>query len=144
MLDLLIDTNVILDVLLARQPWAADAVRLFDAVERGTARGFIAAHAITTIYYVMDKERGRQAAVLAVSDLMQMFTVVAIGGPEIHRAVAMNLADFEDAVQVAAYLAADARYIVTRNKKDFKGAPAAAYTSGEILALLTNSRETAE
>ena len=43
MLDLLIDTNVILDVLLARQPWAADAVRLFDAVERGTPfPGFLA------------------------------------------------------------------------------------------------------
>ena len=138
MVGLLIDTNIALDVVLKRQPWAAEGARLFDAVERGEARGFIAGHAITTIYYVVEKERGRQQAILAVSDLMELFTVVAVGEPEIHRAIAMDLVDFEDAVQVAAYLAVNANYLVTRNKKDFKRAQAAAYTPGEVLALLTS------
>jgi len=137
-IGLLIDTNVVLDVVLNREPWAAEAARLFDAVERGKARGFIAGHAITTVYYVVEKERGRQPAILAVSDLMELFTVVSVGEPEFHRALTMGLADFEDAVQVAAYLAVSATYLVTRNKKNFKGAPASAFAPGEVLALLTS------
>jgi len=36
---ILIDVNVILDVILARKPWAADSALLLDAAERGAGPG---------------------------------------------------------------------------------------------------------
>src|SRR5689334_17795606 len=51
----LVDTNVILDLVLAREPWAADAARLLSDVERGTVRGWMASHAVTTVHYVVAK-----------------------------------------------------------------------------------------
>lgn len=138
-LALLVDTNVVLDVILAREPWAADAVRLLDTIERGGARGFIAAHAVTTVQYVVAKATDRTTANTAVADLLEVLTVVETGAAEFHRALAMGLGDFEDAVQAAACLTAGADYLVTRNAKDFKGAPVSTRTPGEILALLSEA-----
>lgn len=134
-LALLIETNVVLDVILMRHPWATEAVQVLDAISRGAARGFIAAHAVTTIYYIVEKERGRATAVTAVGDVLQILTVVPIGAPEFQRALAMGLPDFEDSVQAACCLVAGADYVVTRNGKDFKGAPVETRMPGEILAM---------
>lgn len=134
-LTLLIDTNVVLDVILMRYPWATEAVQVLDAINRGAARGFIAAHAVTTIYYIVEKERGRATAVTAVGDVLQILTVVPIGAPEFQRALAMGLPDFEDSVQAACCLVAGADYVVTRNDKDFKEAPVETRMPGEILGM---------
>lgn len=135
-LALLIDTNVVLDVILMRHPWTSEAVQVLDTISRGAARGFIAAHAVTTIYYIVEKERGRATAVTAVGDVLQLLTVVPIGAPEFQRALAMGLPDFEDSVQAASCLVAGADYLVTRNAKDFKDAPVQTRLPGEILGLL--------
>lgn len=133
---LLLDTNVLLDVVLERSPWAADAALVLDAISRGIARGFMAGHAVTTVYYVVEKEVGRAAANTAVADLLELLSVVAIGAAEFQRALAMGLGDFEDAVQAAACLASGADHVVTRNGKDYKGAPVLTLTPGEVLASL--------
>ena len=135
-LGLLLDTNVLLDVVLERSPWAADAALVLDAISRGIARGFMAGHAVTTVYYVVEKEVGRAAANTAVADLLELLGVVAIGAAEFQRALAMGLSDFEDAVQAAACLTAGADHVVTRNAKDYKGAPVSTLTPGEVLASL--------
>lgn len=63
-MKLLIDTNVILDVILAREPWVGDAQAVLDAIERGRAHGYVASNAITTVDYV--EEAGQAAASLKV------------------------------------------------------------------------------
>lgn len=136
-LRLLVDTNVVLDVILDREPWAADAVRLLDSIERGEAKGFVAAHAVTTVHYIVARASDRSTANMAVADLLAVLTVVETGAAEFHRALAMGLGDFEDAVQAAACLSAGADYLVTRNARDFKGAPVSTRTPGEVLALLS-------
>lgn len=133
---LLIDTNVILDVILARHPWAADAIRALDAVSRKRARGFVSAHSITTVYYIVEKARGRAVANTAIADLLQILDAVPLDGSDFQRALVLGLPDFEDAVQVAAHLRAGADYLVTRDAKHFTGAPAAVMSPGEALAIL--------
>jgi predicted nucleic acid-binding protein len=133
---LLIDTNVVLDVVLGRRPWAADAAALLDAIEKGRAEGHIAGHAVTTVYYIVDKQRGHSVAATAVTDLLQLLTVVPITGDHFQRALGLALPDFEDGVQAAACLGIGADYLVTRNPKDFAGAPVTTRAPGEVLALL--------
>ncbi|MBX6333013.1 MAG: PIN domain-containing protein [Gemmatimonadaceae bacterium] len=133
---LLIDTNVILDVVLARRPWAEDAALLFDVVARERARGYVASHAVTTVHYIVERERDRSTAATAVSDLLAVLDVVPLESADFQRALALRLRDYEDAVQVAAALRIGADYLVTRNEKDFKGAPVTSRSAGEILALL--------
>jgi predicted nucleic acid-binding protein len=133
---LLVDTNVVLDVVLNRQPWAADAAALLDAVEKGRAQGYIAGLGVTTVYYIVEKQHGHAAAATAVSDLLQLLSVVPLAAADFQRALGLALRDFEDGVQAAACLQVSADYLVTRNPADFEGAPVTTRAPGEVLALL--------
>lgn len=135
-LSLLIDTNVLLDVVLLRQPWDADGVRLLDAVGAGRARGFVASHAVTTLHYLVARELGKAAATQAVSDVLQTYPVVPLGTNDLQRALTLGIADYEDAVHAAAGLAVGADYIVTRNERDFRPGPIPPRSPAEVLALL--------
>ena len=133
---LLIDTNIILDVILARDPWAADAARALDIIGRKQARGFVSAHSITTLYYIVQRAGDRATANTAVADVLQLLEVVPLESSDFQRAIAFGLPDFEDAVQVAAHLRAGAEFLVTRDAKHFANAPVTVMSPGEILALL--------
>jgi predicted nucleic acid-binding protein len=136
-LKLLIDTNVLLDVVLERKPWVEDATALLDALAKGRAEGYVVAHAVTTVYYVVERERNRTLAATAVTDLLQLLTVVPLGNADFQRTLGLGLGDFEDASQAAACLQVGADCLVTRNPKDYKGAPVALRSAGEALALLS-------
>ena len=135
----LVDTNILLDVILDRAPWADDATALLDAIAKQRARGFVASHAITTVYYIVERAKGRTTAVTAVGDLLQVVEVVSLEHADFQRALSLGLSDFEDAVQVAACLRIGGTFLVTRNAKDFKGAPVRTRTPADVLALLPNS-----
>lgn len=108
----------------------------FRAAEAGLVDGFIASHAVTTIYYIVAKQRGRQTARAAVRDLLGMFRVVPAEDADFQQALSLEMNDFEDAVQAAAALRVGADYLVTRNERDFRGIPLNIRTPGAILALL--------
>jgi predicted nucleic acid-binding protein len=133
---LLVDTNIALDVLLAREPWAAEGALLFDAIERGEAEGYLAAHAITTIRYLIERARGRQTAANSVSDLLRILSVVPLDTHDFQHALALGLADYEDAVHVVAALHIGADYVVTRNAKDYRGSTVAVRSGAEVLPLI--------
>jgi predicted nucleic acid-binding protein len=133
---LLVDTNILLDVILDRRGLMDDSAKVLDAIEDGRAEGFVASHAVTTIHYIVEHENGRSAAATAIADVLQLCKVVAVGDADFHRALALGLRDFEDAVQVAAALQIGADYIVSRNERDFKGAPVPVRSPATILLLL--------
>ena len=135
-MNLLLDTNVVLDVLLNRSPWAADARQLFAEIERGRASGYLAGHTITTVHYVAEKAIGRAAAMVAIGDLLRLFEVVPVEKVDFYQATALALRDFEDAVQVVCALKVGADYRVTRDQRDFAAAPIDVRMPGDILALL--------
>jgi predicted nucleic acid-binding protein len=138
---LLLDTNVLLDVILDRAPWADDATALLDNIARHRARGYVAGHAVATVYYLVARAKGDRAATTAVSDLLEILDVVPLERADFQRALALGLKDYEDAVQAAASLKIGARFLVTRNERDFKGAPVVPRTPGEVLALLATGAD---
>jgi predicted nucleic acid-binding protein len=135
-MKLLLDINVVLDVLMAREPWLEDAATLLSAIEEGQAHGYVAGHTITTVHYLVARAGGRQAAAAAVTDMLRVLRVVPLADADFQQALVLGLGDFEDAVQSAAGLRIGADYLVTRNSADFQGVPLPVRTPGEILALL--------
>jgi predicted nucleic acid-binding protein len=132
---LLFDTNVLLDLVLAREPWVAEAAALLDRSARGEVEGYVAAHAVTTIHYLVERARTRAVALSTIGDLLSIVDVASVGRDDIQRALTLGLKDFEDAVQVAAALGVGADYLVTRDAKHFRSAPIEVRTPGEVLAL---------
>ena len=135
-LSVLVDTNVVLDLILDRAPWADDASRLLDAIGNERLRGFIAGHAVTTVHYIVERERDRTRAATAVSDLLALLDVVSLESSDFQRALSLGLRDYEDAVQAAACLKVGATFLVTRNARDFKGTPVEVRSPAEVLALV--------
>jgi predicted nucleic acid-binding protein len=133
---LLVDTNVLLDVILERKAHMRESVAVLDAIEAGRAEGYVSSHAITTIHYIVAKANGGAAAVMAISDLLDLCEVVAVTEADFRRALALGLKDFEDAVQVAAALQVGVDYLVSRNEKDFRKSPIGVRSPATVAILL--------
>ncbi len=116
----LVDTNVVIDLLLDRAPWSADAAELFNAIAVQRIRGFVAPQTVTTTAYLIERERNRRAAMAGVANLLSIVEVVPIDTRDCQAALALSLADYEDALQVVAAMKVDANAIATRNLRDFR------------------------
>ena len=117
----LFDVNVVLDVLLDREPHVESSAAAWFSVETGMAEGLLSAHTVTTIYYFVRKERGATQAKDILSTLLRVFRVAAVNASVIDDALRSSLTDFEDAVTAAAARLADCDYILTRDPKGFRG-----------------------
>lgn len=135
-MKLLVDINVLLDVILERKNHMAESAAVLDAIEDGRAEGYVSSHAITTIHYIVAKANGGTAAVMAISDLLDLCDVVAVNEDDFRRALALGLKDFEDAVQVAAALQVGADYLVSRNEKDYRKSPVGVRSPASVATLL--------
>jgi predicted nucleic acid-binding protein len=130
----LFDTNVVLDVLLDRQPYVEASAAAWAAVETGVAEGMLAAHAVTTIHYLVRKERGNAKARRIVSAILRVFGVAAVDAAVLQEALELPWPDFEDAVTAAAARAAGCE--LTRDPKGFRGSPVRSLTPEAATPLL--------
>lgn len=135
-MKVLLDVNVILDVLLARKPWAADSALLLDAAERGRVKAYAAGHTITTAYYIVARNSSARKAATAVTDILRIVEIVPIEAVDFAQALVLGMPDFEDAVQAAAAAKVGAEFVATRNVRDYRKSPITARTPSELLALL--------
>jgi predicted nucleic acid-binding protein len=135
-MKVLFDTNVVLDVLLNREPYAEVAIALFSAVEAQKIQGFLCATTITTVDYLATKVIGRVSAKVAVAGLLELFAIAEVNQATLQAALSSDFADFEDAVLYYAGSYAGVDGFVTRNGKDFKLAAHPIYTPPELLKII--------
>ena len=132
-MKILIDTNVVLDLLLQREPFATSAIALFEQIERGNLAGYIAATTITNIFYIIRKTEGREVAIAAIHRLLIGLQFCAVDRQTVTTALTLGLKDFEDSIQLACATIAQLDAIVTRDRKDFIGSTLPVYSPTEIL-----------
>ncbi len=120
-LRVLFDTNVVLDVLMARQPWVREAVVLWEAVDEGRLSGFLPASALTDIYYLARRHSGPARAREAVRLCLAAFEFCTIDRAVLEQAFRYNGPDFEDDIQIASADSANLDAIVTRDASGFNG-----------------------
>jgi len=129
---MLFDTNVVLDVLLDREPFATIGAHLFSHVERGALPGYICATTVTTVHYLAHKALGAEHARQKIRNLIRLFEVAPVNRAVLEAALTSRLADFEDAVLHEAALHVGAEGIVTRDPTGFKGGRLPVYTPDEL------------
>ena len=129
-MKLMIDLNVVLDVLMNRQPFANDSL----AVCSGTDRCLVSAHMVTTAVYLTERF-GPEATNATLDFLLDCFTVVPCDAKILSAARRLEFSDYEDAVVATSAQKAGCRYIVTRNPRDFARSPVPAVTPGEFLSI---------
>jgi hypothetical protein len=132
----LLDVDVVLDVLTARQPFFSDSAALVALCESGRCVGMVAAHGVTTLWYLLAKYRDRAFARQAIAGLLRIVRVATVDEAVVAAALALDLPDFEDAVQACAGAAAGADFVATRNVADFSRGPLPVATPADLLPLL--------
>lgn len=136
----LLDLNVLLDVIQKRAPHYAASAAVVEAVIEKRIDGLLAAHAVTTIDYIVGCHRNRAAARRAVDWLLQHFDIAAVDRHILLRARTLDWNDFEDAVVAAAAKHCDCNVIVTRNVRDFPDSPVTVLTPEELLLTLPDEQ----
>lgn len=133
---LVFDTNVILDVLLARDPFVEASARVFDANVRDRVSGLLGATTVTTLFYLVSTARDADSAHNQVRELLSLFEIAPVNRRVLEAAATSPFADFEDAVLHEAARVAGSDGIVTRNASDFARATLPVYTPSELLSAL--------
>ena len=136
-MNMLFDTNVVLDVLLDREPFASDAAVLLSKVEQGGISGFLGATTVTTIHYLIAKALGPREADRHIQSLLSLFSIAPVNRVVLEQALAASFTDFEDAVLHAAACQAGVQSIVTRNVRDFSKAALPVFTPAELISALS-------
>jgi predicted nucleic acid-binding protein len=119
---ILIDINILLDVLQLREPFYESSARLLALVETGRIKGFVAAHSITTLYYLIQKDQSAAQARASITNLLQFLEIAPVDQNTIEQALNLDYRDFEDAVQMISALQCKAEYLLARNVADYQPA----------------------
>lgn len=133
----MLDTNIVLDVMLARQPFVQDSAKIMAAVETGHFEGYLCATTITTIHYLAARSLGRKAAEQQITNLLKIFHIAPVTAAVLSSALQLKSRDYEDAVLLEAARGVTAEAIVTRNPSDFpKTTEVAVHTPADIIQIL--------
>ena len=132
----LLDTNIILDLLLKRQPFAQDAAAIWDANRQGRCEGYVSAITPVTVFYVARKMAGVAEAQRMVAEILRAFLVCAVNFNVLQAALTLPLNDYEDAVQVAGAETHSLDAIITRDLEDFAGASIRVFSPADFLRQL--------
>jgi predicted nucleic acid-binding protein len=134
----LFDTNILLDALLAREPFVANAAFLLATIESGQIIGFVTATTITDVHYLVGRQtKSAEIAMTAVTRLLALMEICAVDRGVLEQAIALDFQDFEDAVQVACALLLGLDAIVTRDIAGFNKSPILVLSPEELRTRLT-------
>ena len=130
------DLNIILDVLLDRKDFYDFSARLLAYAETGIIQGWLAAHSVTTLFYLIAKDKSPEQARVTLTSLLQFLKIAPVDQNTIEQALNLPYRDFEDAVQMIAALQVHADYLLSRNVRDYRPAPMEVVQPVELLAIL--------
>ena len=134
-MDLLIDTNVFLDLVLDREK-GEDVKRLFPTIEDRGDSAFLTASSATDMFYVIRKELcDLDKTYEAMGDILGLANILLVDEDDIRMAFHARWRDFEDCVQFMTAKHNRMDYIVTRNKQDFEDGSVPAISPDEYLVM---------
>lgn len=139
-MQVLIDTNVVLDVLMQRSGVELSG-RILQMSGEGKIRGFLSASAVTDIFYILNRQiKDRYRVVESIKTILSLIEVADVTGDNIRDALNSGWKDFEDCVQHQVAAHNHANYIITRNVKDYEDSDPQPVTPEEFLKHLENRK----
>ena len=135
-MNVLLDMNVVLDVLLVRQPWFAEASLLWDANRNGQIVAGIAAFTVPTVFYIVRRQTDLTRAHDAVQICLIALYIVPVQRTTLESARNLAGSDYEDNLQLACAIEAQMDCLVTRDPSGYPGAAIPVLTPAQLLARL--------
>ena len=136
-LRILIDVDVVLDVLARREPFFASSAAVLAACETGRCVGLVAAHTVTTLFYLLSKYHDSRFARTQVADLLTIVEVAAVDGSVIRQGLA---AQVEESVRTYGKYSKQGRVRGHPQSGSLRGRPGSRPDAGGVLAVAHSSR----
>jgi predicted nucleic acid-binding protein len=137
----LFDTDLVLDLVLDREPFVEEAAALFVLHEQERIDGYISGITLVNVFYLTRKFKGIDVARQAVKELLATLNVCPLDQAVLEDAQKLAFADYEDAVQHASAAAIQLDGIITRNLDDYRRATLPVFSPKDFLSQLTPPQE---
>ena len=138
-MKVLIDTNVIVDVALEREPFYAESDRILTLAEEAQIQGYVSASTFSDLYYIIRRDKGRDWTLEFLRQLATFCQVATVDNSVISIALTCNFKDFEVAIQYSTAVINLIDAIVTRNPRDFPVNTPRIVTPNQLILELTDS-----
>ena len=137
MKHVMIDTNVALDLLANRKPFAEEAAQLFNLAAQGRVKLYVSSLSYTTLFYVLKKDNRPEVVLSSLRNLEHLCETVDVNSDVIKAALRIRSGDLEDAVQLqSAIHHKKVTAIVTRDAKGFRRSSIPAFNYREAIAMV--------
>ena len=130
-----VDTDVILDVALARKPFLEHSKIVLAMLENNIAIGHVSSNCVANIYYIFRKVGGDINARELIRKLLKYMTVISIEQSDVFEALKSNMPDFEDAMQNYSAIRNQCACIISRNIEDYQSSKLDVYSPLEFINL---------
>lgn len=135
-MKILIDTNIVLDVMLKREPFYRLSLEILRLAKKDDVEEYVSASAVTDIYYLAYRQlRDKGMVRELMRKLLTVISIASVAGQEIENALSLEWNDFEDSVQYSVEYLQEMDGIVTRNPNDYKDAKIEVWEPGRIMRL---------
>ncbi len=118
-MNVLIDTNIIIDVALERHPYFSNSDQILILAEQNLIEGYISASTLSDIYYIVRRDKGHIATLNFIQLICTFLNIATVNSQVIEMALNTDFKDFEDSIQYSAAICNNIEIIVTRNPQDF-------------------------
>lgn len=132
-MKVLLDTNIIVDVALDRQPYFRDSEGVLRLAEESRIEGYISASTLSDLYYIIRKGRGREWTLDFLQQLITFCSIATVDDAVIRMALGLDFRDFEDAIQYSVAVINHLEAIATRNPDDFTRVSLPIFTPDRLL-----------
>lgn len=101
----LIDTNILVDVALGRDPFFDQSEQIVRLAEQKQIEGYISVSTFSDLYYVLRRVKGRDWTLQFLQQMAAICQIAAVDQSVISMALTLNFTDFEDAIQYSTAVA---------------------------------------
>jgi predicted nucleic acid-binding protein len=133
MIDIFLDSDVILDFLTRREPFSLESMELFEFSARGKLRIYISALSLNNIHYVIRKLDSSAKAKKQIGLIMNLVEILPVSKGTIEKAFFSEFIDFEDALQNFCAVENNIDILITRNTKDYSKSSLNVFNPKEFL-----------
>lgn len=135
-----IDCNIIIDWLTDREPFSVYADELFTLIESRQVEGYVSPLALANTYYLLTKHFNKKIAYEFLNDCQELFKIIDLSKDIVIQAINNKYKDFEDDLHYYTARKNKIKYIITRNKKDFKTQEEKILTAEEYITYYKKKR----
>jgi predicted nucleic acid-binding protein len=140
-LKVFVDSDVIIDFLIDRQPHAVSSSQLFNLGDSGLIELHTSALSINNVHYIIRRVLGTNKSKEIILELLELLEVLDVTKTDITSSLKSDISDFEDAIQHSVAIKVDEiNSIVTRNIKDYKRSKISVFSPDAFLKLIKNER----